>query len=156
MAIDERSTLAALDVGRQIFSEATGMYDGRIVDTAGDSVLAVFNSMLGALTAALEIQQRMDLAIVDHSGSRRMRFRIGVHLGDVLEKPDGSVYGLNVNLAARVQELAEPGGVAVSEAVCCCAQSRRTFGFVDQGAHHLKNIDTPVRVYRLSSAIDQG
>ena len=149
LTIDERSTVAALDIGRQLFAEVVGSYDGRIVDTAGDSVLAVFETMLGALTAALEIQQRMDLAIVDHGGSRRMRFRIGIHMGDVLEKIDGSVYGLSVNIAARVQALAEPGGIAVSETICSCARSRGLGGFSDSGSHHLRNIDGSMRVYHL-------
>lgn len=150
MEIDERSTLAALDVGRQVFAEIASHHAGRIVDIAGDSVLAVFETMFGALTAAIEIQQRIDLPIVDRAGSRRMLFRIGIHLGDVLEQSNGSVYGWSVNLAARVQTLAEPGGIAVTDAVQCCARSRSTFSFSDHGMHQLKNIAQPIRIYRLS------
>ena len=84
---------------------------------AGDSVLAVFDTAAGAVTAALDVQEELERAATSVPADRRMRFRIGVHLGDVIEKADGTVYGDGVNIAARLQALAEPAAIAVSEAV---------------------------------------
>ena len=117
MSIDERATLDALEEARSVFRAAIDSNGGRVVDTAGDSALAVFDTASGAATAALAIQQELAAATTEVAEDRRMRFRIGVHLGDVIEKIDGSVYGDGVNIAARLQSLAEPGGVTISDAV---------------------------------------
>ena len=117
MTRDERATVAALDAARDDFRAAIETNNGRVVDTAGDSVLAVFETAAGAVGAALDVQRVLNAKSVEVSKDRRMRFRIGVHLGDVIEKPDGSVYGDGVNIAARLQALALPGGITVSDAV---------------------------------------
>ena len=85
-----------------------------------------------------------------------MRFRIGIHLGDVIEKPDGTVYGDGVNVAARLQALADPGGVAVSEAVRGIVAGRIDAAFSDRGIHRLKNIAQPVHVFALLAAQRAG
>ena len=90
---------------------------GRVIDMAGDSVLAVFETAAGAVTAAIAVQQRARRSIGGVPQDRRMRFRIGIHMGDVIEKADGTVYGDGVNIASRLQALAEPGGIIVSDAV---------------------------------------
>jgi adenylate cyclase len=97
MALDERGTVAALDAARAVFREHIASHGGRVIDTAGDSVLA------GLATGLPD--------------DRCMHFRIGVHLGDVIEKADGTVYGDGVNIAARLQGLAEPGGITLSDSI---------------------------------------
>jgi adenylate cyclase len=149
MAGDELATVASLDAARSVFRTQIESHQGRVIDMAGDSVLAVFETAAGAVTAALEIQQ--DLAAVSSSTpeERRMRFRIGVHLGDVIEKGDGTVYGDGVNIAARLEELAQPGGISVSEAVRGLLRGKVNAIFEDQGEQTVKNIPEPVRAYAI-------
>jgi adenylate cyclase len=141
MAEDERGTVAALDAARGVFRSHVGSNQGRIVDTAGDSVLAVFESAAGAVSAAIAIQKALDA---------RMRFRIGVHLGDVMGKPDGTVYGDGVNIAARLQALAEDGGIIVSDAIHSAVRGKVAASFADRGEHQVKNIRHPVRAFAVA------
>ena len=113
MSLDERGTVAALDAARAVFREHIALHGGRVIDTAGDSVLAVFDSAAGAVTAALGAQRDLAGPTTGLPEDRCMHFRIGVHLGDVIEKADGTVYGDGVNIAARLQGLAEPGGITL-------------------------------------------
>jgi TolB-like protein/class 3 adenylate cyclase/Flp pilus assembly protein TadD len=147
MAADERSTVAALDSARSVFKSQIESHQGRVIDMAGDSVLAVFETAVGAVTAALAAQEELGAASSALPAERRMRFRIGVHLGDVIEKSDGTVYGDGVNIAARLQGLAEPGGLAVSGAVHGSLRGKVSAVFQDHGEHTVKNIPEPVRVY---------
>ena len=117
MSVDERATVAALDEGRGIFRRQIEMHGGRVVDMAGDSVMSVFESAAGAVLAALAVQRRLNKVDNRVSDERRLRYRIGIHVGDVMEKADGSVYGDGVNIAARLEGLAAPGAIAVSQAV---------------------------------------
>ncbi len=96
---------------------------GRVIDMAGDSVLAVFDNASAAVQAALAIQQQLGRSS-EAGNDHPLHFRIGVHLGDVIEKADGSVYGDGVNIAARLQGLADPGSVAVSEPVRSTVKGR--------------------------------
>lgn len=121
---------------------------GRVIDMAGDSVLAVFKTATGAVTAALAIQNELNPQMDAATESRRMRFRIGVHLGDVIEKADGSVYGDGVNIAAWLEGLAEPGGVTVSESIHTAVRSKVSASFDDQGEQAVKNIAHKVLAYR--------
>ncbi len=150
MAIDERATLAALDAARQVFKQQIDAHHGRMVDTAGDSVLAVFETASGAVDAALAIQRQLAASSTVEDETRRMQFRIGVHLGDVMVKGDGTVYGNGVNIASRLQALALPGGILVSDGVHSTIGARCGFSFEDHGLHSVKNIPEPVRTYRLS------
>src|SRR5688572_13173809 len=138
MSLDERATIAALDAARAVFRAQVASSRGRIIDTAGDSVLAVFETATGAVTAALAIQAALTQRFADEPADRRMRFRIGVHLGDVVEKADGTVYGDGVNIAARLQGLADPGGVTVSESVRTAVRGKVGAAFADQGAQPMK------------------
>ena len=149
MSLDERATIAALDSARAVFREHISAHGGRVIDTAGDSVLAVFNTAAGAVNAALAVQRKLAAHGVDVSSNRRMPFRIGVHMGDVIEKTDGSVYGDGVNIAARLQGLADPGGIAVSESIRIATQGKGAVGFVDRGEQQVKNILEPVRIWLL-------
>jgi adenylate cyclase len=118
---------------------------------AGDSVLAVFDTAVGAVSAALAAQEQLGNASADVPEDRQMRFRIGVHLGDVIEKPDGSVYGDGVNIVARLQGLALSGGITVSESIRVAVQGKVGATFEDQGVRELKNIPEPLRTYRVAA-----
>lgn len=118
---------------------------------AGDSVLAVFETATGAVAAALAVQEGLAAMAQDVSEDRRMRFRIGVHLGDIMGKTDGTVYGDGVNIAARLEGLAEPGGIAVSDAVQGAVRGRVAASFIDQGEQQVKNIAHPVRAFRVDA-----
>jgi adenylate cyclase len=149
MAADDRATVAALDAARSVFRSRIEANQGRIIDMAGDSVLAVFETASGAVLAALAVQQDLAGATREMPEDRRMRFRIGVHLGDVIEKPDGTVYGDGVNIAARLEGLAEPGGIAVSESIRTAVKGKLRASFEDRGEQKVKNIAEPVRAYRV-------
>jgi len=133
MAQDEHATVTALDAARQVFRAQIEAQQGRVIDMAGDSVLAVFETATGAVAAALAVQQELATASVGSAPERRMHFRIGVHLGDVIEKPDGTVYGDGVNVAARLEGLAQPGGITVSDSVRGVVSGRVVATFTDQG-----------------------
>ena len=149
MAADDRATVAALDAARAVFRSQIEVNQGRVVDMAGDSVLAVFESATGAVTAALAVQAELSAHVTNAPEDRRMQFRIGVHLGDVIEKGDGTVYGDGVNIAARLQALGEVAGVVVSDAVRGAVKNRMAATFEDLGTQNVKNIDEPIRVFSL-------
>jgi len=150
MAADESATIEDLDVARGIFREHIVARQGRVIDMAGDSVLAVFNLAAGGVEAAWAIQQALAARAVVAGGAETLRFRIGIHLGDVIHRDDGTVYGDGVNIAARIQALAEPGGILVSEAVNAVMGGRSELAFVDRGEQRLKNIPRPVRIYAVA------
>jgi adenylate cyclase len=149
MAQDDRATLGLLDASRGVFRARVEANQGRVVDLAGDSVLAVFETASGAVNAALEIQKALAITGEAQAEARRMRFRIGIHLGDVIEKADGTVYGDGVNIAARLEGLAEPGGITLSGMVHEAVRSRVAAQFADLGEQSVKNIGAPVRAFRV-------
>jgi adenylate cyclase len=149
MAADERATVVALDAARGAFKSQIDAHQGRVIDMAGDSVLAVFETATGAVSAALAIQQELKGLIGNVPEDRRMRFRIGVHLGDVIEKSDGTVYGDGVNIAARLEGIAQPGGITVSDAIQGAVRGKVTASFIDQGEQTVKNIAHPLRAFRV-------
>jgi len=149
MSADERATVAALDAARSVFKTRIEANQGRVIDMAGDSVLAVFETAIGAVSAALAVQKALCAVTNAQPEDRRMCFRIGVHLGDVMEKADGTVYGDGVNIAARLQGLAEPGGITVSESVRTAVRTKIAAGFEDQGEQQVKNIAEPVRAFHI-------
>jgi len=109
----------------------------------------VFETASGAVDAALAIQRHLAASSTVEGETHRMQFRIGIHLGDVMVKGDGTVYGNGVNVASRLQALALPGGILVSEGVHSTI-GKRSYSFEDHGLHSVKNIAEPVRTYRLS------
>jgi adenylate cyclase len=147
MADDETATIDALDAARAVFTEHTQANQGRVVDTAGDSVLAIFETTAGAVLAAMAIQKRLGEINAPVPEARRMRFRIGIHLGDIHEKADGTIYGDGVNIAARLEGIAEPGAIIVSDVVQGALRGRVDVGFADAGSHEVKNVAEPVRAY---------
>jgi len=148
MGCDETGTVASLDHARAVFRGAIEGLEGRVIDMAGDSVLAVFDAATCAVNCALAVQRTLAAAEEGLAEDCKMRFRIGVHLGDVMEKSDGSVYGDGVNIAARLESLAQPGGVAISEPVLWAVKKRVDARFEDFGEHAVKNIAEPVRIFR--------
>ena len=152
MAIDDRATVAMLDAARAVFREHIEANHGHVIDMAGDSVLAVFETAFGAVTAAIAVQRELNTSADAALQERQMRFRIGVHMGDVIEKTDGTVYGDGVNIAARLQALAEPGGIVISDAVHGAVRGRVGAEYVDQGEQQVKNISHPVRAFRIAAA----
>jgi adenylate cyclase len=153
MAADESATVAALGRARAVFRQYIESHRGRVIDMAGDSVLAVFDLATGGVTAALVIQQALGRDASAVPEDRRMRFRIGVHLGEIIEKSDGTVYGDGVNIAARLEGLAEPGGIAISDALRGAVRSLADTVFTDLGPQAVKNITEPVRAFRVHRGI---
>ncbi len=140
---------AQIDVWRPAI-EAGG---GRLVGTAGDAMLAEFGSAVAAVSAAIDIQERMARFNEALDESQRMLFRVGVHLGEVIvDEEDQNIFGDGVNLAARIQAIAEPGGIAVSRAVKDVTELRIDYAFSDGGEHSLKNVSRPVHVYHIRTA----
>ena len=149
MAADESATVMALDAARSVFKTRIQSSDGRVIDMAGDSVLALFETAMGAVSSALAIQDELRRLNADIAEDRRMLFRVGVHLGDVIEKADGTVYGDGVNIAARLQALAEPGGITISDSVRSAVRGKVAAGFMDQGEQAFKNIADPPRAFKV-------
>ena len=149
MGDDERATLETLDAYRVVFSDNIAKHDGRVVDTAGDSVLAVFDSVVEAVGCAAAVQKELTDRNAALAENRQMHFRIGVNLGDVIVKDDGTIYGDGVNVAARLESLAEPGGVTVSEDAYRQVEGKTDLGFQDIGEQEVKNIARPVRAYQV-------
>ncbi len=155
MRVDERRTVATLDEYREVFRAAITSQDGRVVDMAGDSVLAVFASVGGAIAAATEVQATLAQRNTEREAGHAMEFRIGINLGDILEKSDGSIYGDGVNVAARLESLASPGGINVSGPVYNSVRAKVSAAFEFIGEQALKNIANPVAVYRLLPATSE-
>jgi adenylate cyclase len=148
MGIDEVATLRALTAHRAVMDGLIAQHRGRIANTAGDSVVAEFPSVVDAVECAVVVQQAIAAANAAEPEDRRMRFRISINLGDVLVK-DGDLFGDGVNVAARLQALAEPGGICVSGTVRDHVGRKLAASFADLGEHVVKNIAEPVRVYRV-------
>ena len=149
MSLDEHGTVDALDAARAVFRNQISSHQGRVIDTAGDSVLAVFPTASGAVAAALVVQEQIEHALEAVPDENCMRFRIGLHLGDVIEKPDGSVYGDGVNIAARLQALADSGGIVVSDSIRTAVKGKHGAGFEDLGEQPVRNISDAVRAWRV-------
>jgi adenylate cyclase len=149
MQEDDEATVATLEAYRGVFREKIQAHRGRVVDMAGDSVLAVFEAATEGVRTAFEIQSELAQRNEGLPEARRMRFRIGVNLGEVIEKPDGTVYGDGVNVAARLQSIGEPGGVTVSGTVFDQVKNRLQLSFEFIGEQEVKNIAELVRAYRV-------
>ncbi len=150
MHLDEEDTLRRLNEYRGVTDSIIALHGGRIANTAGDSILAEFASPVEAVRTALEIQEALRTRNEKLPADRQMTFRIGVNLGDVMVK-DGDLLGDGVNVAARLQALAPPGGVCVSSSIHDQIVGKLTLQFRDIGEQALKNISRPVRVFTVAS-----
>jgi adenylate cyclase len=151
MADNEAATIVALNEARVQFRTRIEAHQGRVIDTAGDSVLAEFQSPVESVAAAVEIQQALAGLNSSMPEKRRLQFRIGVNLGDVIED-SGTLYGDGVNVAARLQELAEPGGLCISGTVFEQIDGKLPLLFKSIGERTVKNIPRPIRIYRLAKS----
>src|SRR5215210_9072685 len=154
MAEDEVGTMETLTSHRAILDGLIAEHRGRIANTAGDSVLAEFPSAVDAVTCALQAQAALAAANDGLPEEKRLRFRIGVHVGDVMVK-GGDLFGDGVNIAARLQALAEPGGVCISGAAYEHVRKALPLDYSDLGPQQVKNIAEPVRTYSVA-ALDPG
>jgi len=145
---DEPATVRDLKAHQSAILPLIGRHGGRIIDTAGDGIMAEFPSVIGATECAVEIQTVMAQRNLQVPESRRMRFRIGINLGDVIHD-ETRIYGDGINIAARLEALAQPGGVLVSNTVYDQVRGRLPFTFEDVGERQVKNIEQPVRMYQL-------
>lgn len=151
MGIDEHATVDNLDAVRSVFRREIEANDGRVVDMAGDSVLALFESAAGAVAAAISVQEKIEAAAATQPDDRRMRVRIGVHLGDVIVKADGTVYGNGVNIAARLQAIAGLGGVCISQTVYDTVKLKLKVEAQFAGPQAFKNIAEPVVAWHVAT-----
>ena len=145
---DEERTLAALTSHRRIIDDLIASGRGELSSTAGDSVLAEFASVVDAIHCAVAIQQALYKANENCLDDQRMELRIGINIGDVMVK-DGGIFGDGVNVAARLEALAEPGGICVTRGVRDHLRDRMDYSFEDLGEHSVKNIARPVRAFRV-------
>jgi TolB-like protein/class 3 adenylate cyclase/tetratricopeptide (TPR) repeat protein len=148
MGLDEVGTLRTLQAYRAILDRLIAAHHGRIFNTAGDSVMADFASPVDAVECAVEVQEAIDKENANRSAGEQMRFRIGVHLGDVIVE-GSNLFGDGVNIAARLEALAEPGGICLSGAVRDQIGTRLPVAFAPLGDQRVKNIAEPVRAFRV-------
>jgi adenylate cyclase len=150
MELDEMGTLARLRTHRiELIDPAVAKNNGHIIKTTGDGLLVEFQSVLSAVRCAVEVQTRMARRNLDVPEERRIQFRVGINLGDIVFE-EGDIFGDGVNVAARLEQLAEVGGICVSAAVRDQVSGRVDVGFEDLGERTLKNISRPIRVYRVA------
>lgn len=150
MSRDEEDTVAVLRSHRAVIDDVIHLHGGRIFTTAGDSVLSEFNSPVQAVRCATEIQAALLSLNRSLAEDRRLLLRIGINLGDVLVQ-DGNLLGDAVNVAARLESLAEPGGICIAQSVFDQIQGKLDLGFQPIGPQNLKNIGRPIAVFRLGA-----
>jgi TolB-like protein len=148
MQEDEASTIRTLEDSKRLMSELIEQFKGRVVDAPGDNLLAEFTSIVDATECAVEIQWKLKYRNADLPDNRRMEFRIGINLGDVVEEAD-RIYGDGVNIAARMESLAEAGGICISATAYDHVENKLGLEYKNLGEHKVKNIAKPVRVYRI-------
>ena len=148
MGADEVGTLKGLTERRAILDRLIGEHRGRIANTAGDSVLAEFGSAVDAVQCAVDAQAALAESNASLSPDRRIAFRMGVHIGDVMVRA-GDLFGDGVNIAARMQSIAKPGGACISGATYDQVRKVLPMTFVDLGVQQVKNIQEPIRAYQV-------
>ena len=148
MGVDETGTVNRLKEYRALMTDFIQQYRGRIVDSPGDNILSEFSSVVDATECAVKIQQELKNRNAELPDDRKMEFRIGINLGDVIEDEE-RIYGDGVNIAARIEGLAEPGGICISRTAYDHVKNKLEVGYEYLGEHTVKNIAEPVRVYRL-------
>jgi adenylate cyclase len=151
MGRDEVGTLRTLNQYRAIIDLLIASHRGRIFNTAGDSLVADFASAVDAVECAVAVQEAIAKENADRSAGEQMRFRIGIHVGDIMVQGD-NLFGDAVNIAARLEALAEPGGICVSGSVRDHIGTKLPVGFTDLGEQRVKNIAQPIKAYRITGA----
>jgi class 3 adenylate cyclase len=149
VAEDEEETLRRLESYRAVFQDFVARFSGRVFNTAGDAVLAEFPSAVEAVRCAIDVQESLRTRNLAYPSSRQMSFRIGITIGDVVER-DGDLLGDGVNIASRLGGLAHPGGLCVARTVYEQVANKLSVEFVDIGEQEVKNIPVPIHAYALS------
>ena len=153
VAEDEEETLRRLSSYRAVFDDFIARGSGRVFNTAGDAILAEFPSAVEAVRCAIDVQESLRTRNLAYPQSRQMSFRIGITIGDVVER-DGDLLGDGVNIAARLEGLAKPGGLCVSRTVYEQVSNKMSVQFADIGEQEVKNIPSPVHAYTLTLGSD--
>ncbi|MBW2567375.1 MAG: adenylate/guanylate cyclase domain-containing protein [Deltaproteobacteria bacterium] len=148
MREDEEATVQTITTYREVIDSVVQKHRGEVVDSPGDNILAEFASVVDAVRSAVETQEELKARNAELPENRRMEFRIGINLGDVIHEKD-RIYGDGVNVAARVESLADAGGICVSRSAYDQVKDKLTLGYEYLGEHSVKNIAEPVRVYRV-------
>jgi adenylate cyclase len=148
MGADEARTVRDLKGHQAVVLPMVGEFAGRIIDTAGDGILAEFPSVVNAVKCAVAIQSKMAERNAAIEPERRMQFRVGINIGDVVYD-EARIYGDGINVAARLEGIAEPGGICISDDAFRQVRDKLDVNFQDSGEQELKNIARPVRVYQL-------
>jgi adenylate cyclase len=148
MADDEFHTIQTLKTYRRLMSDLIGQHSGRVVDNPGDNLLAEFSSAVDAVECAVQIQGMLKKENAKFVANKRLQFRIGINIGDVVQDGD-RIYGSGVNVAARIEGLAEPTGICISRNTYDHVKDKLDLGFDYLGEHEVKNIKEPVRVYKV-------
>jgi adenylate cyclase len=155
MAAQESGTLQTLKSYRDCFREHVGRFKGRVIDTTGDSVLAAFTSAVGAVECAVAVQDELARRNSNLPPHRAMEFRIGINLGEVIAD-GGTIYGDGVNIAARLEGLADGGGIMVSGSIHALVQDKVEHLFLFEGKKRVKNVAPPVAVYAIVPDLERG
>ena len=145
---DEGATVRTLTSYRTAITDLVQQFSGRVVDSPGDNILAEFNSVVDAVNCAVEIQRELAERNAELPDKRKMQFRIGVNLGDVIDEED-RIYGDGVNIAARIESLSDAGGICISHSAYDQIKNKLKFGYEYLGEHEVKNIREPVQAYRV-------
>jgi len=148
MAEDETATVKAIAVYREVMTALIKQHRGRVVDSPGDNVLAEFSSVVDAVQCAVAVQNELQARNAELAENRRMAFRIGINLGDVIDEED-RIYGDGVNIAARLEALADPGGICISKTAFDQIETKLPLGYEYLGEQSVKNIPRPVGAYRV-------
>src|SRR5215472_3505025 len=152
MGADEVGTVQALREHRSAADPVIAQHGGRVVNTTGDGLLIEFGSVVGAVECALGLQRLAEERNAETPAERRMEWRIGIHIGDVLIEGE-DILGDGVNIAARLEGIAEPGGICISDDAFRQVRGKVEAEFVDMGEQSLKNIARPLRVYCVASSL---
>ena len=148
MAEDEVHTIQTLKAYRSLMSDLISQHSGRVVDNPGDNLLAEFSSAVDAVDCAVKIQKKLLKENVKLAEGKQLQFRIGINIGDVVQD-GGRIYGEGVNIAARIENLSDAGGICISSSTYDQVKNKLQFDAEDLGEHTVKNIKDPVRVYRV-------
>jgi class 3 adenylate cyclase len=148
MREDEQMTIRTLTVYREVMAELISQHHGRVVDSVGDNLLAEFASVVDAVQGAVAIQKEIKARNAELSENHRMMFRIGINLGDLVVEGD-RIYGDGVNIAARLEALADPGGICISKTAHEQIEDKLPLGYEYMGEKTVKNIVNPIRAYRV-------
>ena len=148
MRDDEASTIKTLNEYRELMTTLVAQHHGRIVDSPGDNILAEFASVVDSVQAAVSIQKELKTRNAELPANRKMKFRIGINLGDIIEER-GRIYGDGVNIAARLESLAEPGGICISRTAYDQIEDKLPLGYEYLGEKAVKNMPKPIRAYKV-------